>query len=104
MADLKIILLPANEGHAVPAMQGPGVARGSRFARTREWRFKARFAPSWYSPEVLWAVTVISTLAITVPSRVSYRAIALILVIELTGFAVGAIWARRRHRRPRDHR
>jgi hypothetical protein len=86
MAELRIILLPANEGHAVPARQGTGVARGSRFAG------------------MLWAVTVISTLAITVPAGVSNGAIAVILVIELTGLAVGAIWARRRHRRPRDQR
>jgi hypothetical protein len=53
---------------------------------------------------MLWAVTMISTLAITVPSGVSYVMIALILAVELAGFMAGAVSARRHRRQSRNRR
>jgi hypothetical protein len=104
MAGLRIFLLPADDGHAVSWGQDPGtIARDLRFpARTRQGQLQARSAPSRCASEMLWAVAVISTLAITVPSGIPYKAIALILAIELTGFAAGAIWARWRLRQIRN--
>jgi hypothetical protein len=103
MAELRIFLLPADDGHAA-SWQDPGaIARSPRFlALTREGQLQARFAPSRRDGGMLRAVTIISTLAITVPSGVPCMAIALILAIELTGFAVGAICTRWRHRQSRS--
>jgi hypothetical protein len=104
MADLRIFLLPGDDGPAFSWEQDPGLtARGPRFAaRTREWQLRARSSLPRCADEMLWTVAVISTLAITVASGVPYRAIALILAIELTGFAAGAIWARWRRRQSRN--
>ena len=101
MAELGIVLLPVGDDDAAPE---PGaIAWSPRFpARAREERLQGRFASPRCSGGALWAVTVISTLAITVPSGVPYRAIALILAIELTGFAAAAIWAWRCHRQSRN--
>jgi hypothetical protein len=50
---------------------------------------------------MLWAVTVISTLAIAVPMGIPYAMLVLILAIELAGFAACALsaWRRRRENR-----
>jgi hypothetical protein len=106
-AELQIILLPPDDdGHA--GDQGPPdiIARSLRFpARAPRGRLHAKFViPSRNAGEMLWALTMISTLAITVPSGVSYVMIALILAVELAGFVIGAVSARRHRRQSRNRR
>lgn len=45
-----------------------------------------------------WAVTVLGTLAITVPAGMSARTIITVIALELAGFTVGAFAMRRRRK------
>jgi hypothetical protein len=97
MAELRVVLLPV--GRDASGAPGPAgaIAQYARPAGRAQARLRARFiVPSRNAGEMLWAATVLGTLAITVPSGVSCAMIMLILALELTGLVAAALSARRR--------